>query len=112
VKYSRLNITEDAIPIWGHCFRKIGKNVILQIGSESSQESSCFRCFHLKLVARNVLRVFTSDQDYISKCYTTEMKAVASCPAQDDMQLDSVDLKEDDTTHTEIILYSKCVSFF
>jgi hypothetical protein len=99
VKYSKVNITEDSIPIWGHCFRKIDKNVILQIDLE---ESSCFRCFQLKLVARNVLRVLTSDQDYISKCYTTEMKAVASCP-----QPGSDEAKPDDGGHTEIVLYSK-----
>jgi len=29
VQYSPVNITIEAIPIWGHCHRKIGNNVIL-----------------------------------------------------------------------------------
>nr|CAD7405109.1 unnamed protein product [Timema cristinae] len=29
VQYSHVNITADSIPIWGHCHRRIGNNVIL-----------------------------------------------------------------------------------
>lgn len=96
VHYSDVNITEDAIAIWGHCHKRIENNVILMIGSD---ETACFRCFHLKLVARNVLKVHTADKDYISKCYTNENKAIASCPSED--------MLKDASKHTEIILYSK-----
>ncbi|XP_037050218.1 uncharacterized protein LOC119084372 isoform X1 [Bradysia coprophila] len=94
VHYSDVNITEDAIAIWGQCHKRIENNVILMIGSD---ETACFRCFHLKLVARNVLKVHTADKDYISKCYTNENKAIASCP--------SLDMLNDASKHTEIILY-------
>lgn len=93
--YSEVNITEDAIAIWGQCYKRIENNVILMIGSD---ETACFRCFHLKLVARNVLKVHTADKDYISKCYTNEDKAIASCPSED--------MLKDASKHTEIILYS------
>lgn len=92
--YSQVNITEDSIPIWGQCHARINNNVILKIGSD---ETSCYRCFQLKLVSRNVLRVHTADKDYISKCYTNEMKAIASCP--------TTDILNDRTLHKEIILY-------
>lgn len=68
--------------------------MILQIGSD---ETTCFRCFYLKLVSRNVLRVHAADKDYISKCYTNELKAMASCPTPE--------ILKDRTRHTEIILY-------
>lgn len=62
-----------------------------------SDESSCFRCFRLHLVARNVLRVHTAEKDYISKCYTNEDKAIESCPTPD--------ILKDSNLHQEIILY-------
>lgn len=99
VQYSEVNVTEDSIPIWGQCYKRIDNNVILQIGSD---ETTCFRCFHLKLVARNILRVHTTDKDFISKCYTNEMKAIASCP--------TADILENKRRHTEIILY-KTIEF-
>lgn len=92
--YSKVNITEDSIPIWGQCYKRIDNNVILKIDSE---ETSCYRCFRLKLVSRNVLRVHTADKDYISKCYTNEAKAIASCP--------TTDILKDRNLHKEIILY-------
>ncbi|KAJ6634781.1 hypothetical protein Bhyg_13360 [Pseudolycoriella hygida] len=94
VHYSIVNVTEDAIAIWGQCHKRIENNVILMIGSD---ETACFRCFHLKLVARNVLKVHTADKDYISKCYTNEDKAIESCPSDD--------MLKDASKHTEIILY-------
>ena len=91
--YSHINITADSIPIWGLCYKRTGNNVILMI---SSEETSCFRCFNLKLVAKNILLVKTLDSDYISKCYTNE--ASVECPD---------DSHGDDKNFTEIILYSK-----
>lgn len=99
VQYSEVNVTEDSIPIWGLCYRRVDNNIILQIGSD---ETACFRCFHLKLVARNILRVHTADLNYISKCYTNELKAIASCP--------TAEILKDRTRHTEIILY-KTIQF-
>lgn len=77
VHYSVVNITADAIPIWGQCHRRIGNDVILRIDSDASE---CYRCLQLRLLARNVLRVRTDDSEYISKCYTNEGKAMATCP--------------------------------
>lgn len=77
VRYSAVNVTADAIPIWGQCHRRIGHNVILQIDSDASE---CYRCIQLRLLARNVLRVRTADRDLIAKCYTNEAKALATCP--------------------------------
>ncbi|XP_062556321.1 uncharacterized protein LOC134221144 [Armigeres subalbatus] len=94
VRYSRINITESAIPIWGNCHKRHDNNVVLKTGTE---EASCFRCFHLKLVSKNVLRVLTTDNDYISKCHTNEEKALASCLGDDALQ--------DEDKSTEIILY-------
>ncbi|XP_053680572.1 uncharacterized protein LOC128731471 [Anopheles nili] len=94
VRYSRINITENAIPLWGMCHRRRDNNVILMTGSE---EASCFRCFHLKLVSKNVLRVLAADQDYLSKCHTNEEKALASCLTEDDLL--------NEAKNTEIILY-------
>lgn len=94
VMYTRVNITEDSIPIWGFCHLKIDSNVILRIDAD---ETSCFRCFRLKLMARNVLSVHTAEKDYISKCYTNEEKAIASCPTPD--------ILKDRNLHKEIMLY-------
>lgn len=94
VLYSQVNITEDSIPIWGECYKRIDNNIILRIGSE---ETSCFRCFHLKLLSRNVLRVHVADKDYISKCYTNEAIAIASCP--------NANISRNSTRNKEIILY-------
>lgn len=96
VRYSRINITESAIPIWGMCHRRHDNNVVLVTGTDEAQ---CYRCFHLKLVSKNVLRVLTMDNDYISKCHTNEEKALASCLRDDALQ--------DEEKNTEIILYSK-----
>ncbi|XP_039449210.1 uncharacterized protein LOC120428283 [Culex pipiens pallens] len=94
VRYSRINITESAIPIWGMCHRRHDNNVVLVTGTDEAQ---CYRCFHLKLVSKNVLRVLTTDNDYISKCHTNEEKALASCLRDDALQ--------DEEKNTEIILY-------
>lgn len=94
VLYSQVNITEDSIPIWGQCYKRIDNNIILKIGSD---ETSCYRCFHLKLVSRNVLRVHAADKDYISKCYTNEVIAIASCP--------STEFLLDSSRSKEIVLY-------
>lgn len=95
VSYTHVNITEDSIPIWGLCHRRIGKNIVLRMDSD---ETSCYKCIHINLVSRNVLRIYTAEQeDYGSTCYTNEEKAIASCPI--DGMLD------DQPTHKEIILY-------
>lgn len=94
VLYTQVNITEDSIPIWGQCYKRIDSNVILRIDSD---ETSCFRCFRMKLVSRNVLRVHTAEKDYISKCYTNEEKAIASCP--------TADILKNRNLHKEIMLY-------
>lgn len=96
VQYSQINITEDSIPIWGQCLKRIENNVILMIGTD---EPICYRCFNIKLVSRNILRVLTTDKDYKSKCFTDETKAMQSCPTSE--------ILSNSAMHTEIILYSK-----
>lgn len=97
VTYSQINITDNAIPIWGFCHRRLDNdNVVLMINS-GIEETNCFRCFNLRLVAKNVVRVRTTDADYISKCYTNEERAI--CPTEADLQ--------DPRRHTEVILYSE-----
>lgn len=100
VTYSQINITDNAIPIWGYCHRRMENNVILMISS-GTEETNCFRCFNIRLVAssKNVVRVHTTDADYISKCYTNEEKAISSCPTEADLT--------DPSRNTEIILYSE-----
>lgn len=100
VTYSQINITDNAIPIWGYCHRRMENNVILMISS-GTEETNCFRCFNIRLVAssKNVVRVHTTDADYISKCYTNEEKAISSCPTDADLK--------DPSRNTEIILYSE-----
>lgn len=94
VSYTHVNITEDSIPIWGLCHRRIGNNIVLRMDSD---ETSCYKCIHVNLVSRNVLRIHTAEEDYGSTCYTNEEKAILSCPS--DTMLD------DQPTHKEIILY-------
>lgn len=101
IKYSHINITDDAVPIWGHCYRRVGNNVILMSGDETP----CFRCFNLRLVTRNVLQVITADADYESKCYTNDIKVLASCPSEDSTIQSLKPL-------LEITLYSELKSFF
>lgn len=92
VSYTHVNITEDSIPIWGLCHRRIANNIVLRMDSD---ETSCYKCIHVNLVSRNVLRIHTAEEDYGSTCYTNEEKAIASCP----------DHLDDQPTHKEIILY-------
>ncbi|KAJ8980707.1 hypothetical protein NQ317_019201 [Molorchus minor] len=79
VQYSTLNITENSIPIWGNCHRRIGNAFILMF---NYSETSCIRCLHLKLRSPNVLQVFASSQETISKCFTNEESAEANCPSE------------------------------
>ncbi|KAF5294827.1 hypothetical protein FQA39_LY00311 [Lamprigera yunnana] len=94
VQYSTLNITPNAIPIWGNCHRRIGNNFILMINYGSD---SCIRCLHLKLRSKSILQVHAASQETISKkCYTKEESAEASCPSEISVQK---------RTTTEIILF-------
>ncbi|XP_044741758.1 uncharacterized protein LOC123302749 [Chrysoperla carnea] len=94
VQYSYVNITQDAIPIWGQCHRRIGNNVVLMI---ESINSACYRCVHLKLRSRNVLQVNTVNSDFLSKCWRNESLAV--CPSEE--VLNKINAT------TEIMLYKK-----
>ncbi|KAG8236091.1 hypothetical protein J437_LFUL016142 [Ladona fulva] len=76
VQYSALNISAESIPIWGHCHRRIGSNVLLM---DDSGGARCIRCFQLSLRSMNVLSVLTEGLD---KCYTSEEAAVATCPGE------------------------------
>lgn len=98
-RYDEIEISDDAIPIWGHCHRRINNNVILKQNSEA--ELDCYLCFQLKLVAQNILRVYT-DKNVFSKCSTNETLVMESCPQENAV----IDLEKDN----EMILY-KTVDF-
>lgn len=92
VIYTHVNVTEESIPIWGECYKRInGSKIILKVDSD---DSSCFRCFHIDLAARNVLRVITSEE---SRCYTNEEKSIESCPIMENIK--------NQNPYKEIILY-------
>lgn len=91
VSYTNVNITEDSIPIWGLCHKRIGNNIVLRM-----DETGCYKCIHVNLVTRYVLRIYTAEQD-VSKCYTNEEKAIATCPTEG--------MVEDQPMQKEIILY-------
>ncbi|CAH2006229.1 unnamed protein product [Acanthoscelides obtectus] len=80
IQYSTVNITENSIPIWGSCHRRIGNNYILIY---NYSETSCIRCLHLKLRSASVLQVYTVNQETISKCFTNEKTAEENCPSDE-----------------------------
>ncbi|CAG9816708.1 unnamed protein product [Phaedon cochleariae] len=82
IQYSTLNITDNSIPIWGNCHRRIGNNFILMF---NYSETLCVRCLHLKLRSSNVLQIFATDPETISKCYTNEESAEANCPSEESL---------------------------
>ncbi|XP_072402400.1 uncharacterized protein [Diabrotica undecimpunctata] len=80
IQYSPLNITENSIPIWGNCHRRIGNNFILMF---NYSETLCVRCLLLKLRSANVLQIFVATEETISKCFTNEKAAEENCPSED-----------------------------
>ncbi|XP_050426608.1 uncharacterized protein LOC126836931 isoform X2 [Adelges cooleyi] len=82
VQYSQVNITEDAIPIWGHCEKRVGNNNYILV--DSYKGTTCIRCINLKLRAPNVIRVHTAEGP--QKCYTQQESAEATCPSENDLQ--------------------------
>ncbi|KAI4492791.1 hypothetical protein M0804_002582 [Polistes exclamans] len=73
IQYSTINITYNAIPVWGFCRRRVGENVLL---IDRYGDGDCIRCFRLKRRTRNVIEVFSED---LNRCYTYESAAIASC---------------------------------
>ncbi|GAB0096103.1 uncharacterized protein DMENIID0001_115700 [Sergentomyia squamirostris] len=100
VVYSQINITSDLITIWGNCHRRIGNSMILMMASleedEDDGDTNCFRCFHITLVSKNIVRVYTT-MEYMAKCFTNEEKAIMSCPSEESLR--------EAEDHTEIILF-------
>uniref|UniRef100_A0A1B0CSD0 Putative secreted protein n=3 Tax=Lutzomyia longipalpis TaxID=7200 RepID=A0A1B0CSD0_LUTLO len=98
VVYSQINITSDLITIWGNCHRRIGNNIILMMASleDEEEDTTCYRCFHITLVTKNIVRVYTT-MEYMAKCFTNEDKAIMSCPTETSLR--------DPEEHTEIILF-------
>ncbi|KAH1023040.1 hypothetical protein HUJ04_012322 [Dendroctonus ponderosae] len=83
IQYSTLTITPNSISLWGNCQKRINNNVILMFNYGNT---SCYTCLHLKLRSTNVLQVFASSQEIISKCFTNEGSAEANCPSQESLQ--------------------------
>ncbi|XP_076396125.1 uncharacterized protein LOC100883440 isoform X1 [Megachile rotundata] len=73
IQYSTINITFNAIPVWGYCHRRVGDNVLLM---DRYGDGDCIRCFRLLRRSRNVIEVFSEN---LNKCYTSESTALASC---------------------------------
>ncbi|XP_070163820.1 uncharacterized protein [Polyergus mexicanus] len=74
IQYSTINITFNAIPVWGYCHKKIGDNVLLMDRYDDNKD--CIRCFRLLRRSRNVIEVFS---EALNKCYIYEPTALASC---------------------------------
>ncbi|XP_025268422.1 uncharacterized protein LOC105254742 [Camponotus floridanus] len=73
IQYSTINITFNAISVWGYCHKKVGDNVLLM---DRSRYKDCTRCFRLLRRSRNVIEVFSEALD---RCYMSESAALASC---------------------------------
>ncbi|XP_050313503.1 uncharacterized protein LOC126748367 [Anthonomus grandis grandis] len=84
IVYSALTISPNAISIWGNCHKRIGNNVILMF---NYTDTSCYTCLHLKLRSQNVLQVFASSKEIISKCFTNEASADANCPSPESLEV-------------------------
>lgn len=80
VTYSEITLEVDAIPPWGRCHKRRGHNVILK---DSNGIEDCMRCFHLTFKTPNVIQLYTED---LSKCYTNEDAARATCPSEKDIR--------------------------
>ncbi|XP_058808315.1 uncharacterized protein LOC131673935 isoform X2 [Phymastichus coffea] len=74
VQYSTINITFNAIPVWGYCHKKIADKVLLRDSRGGYGE--CMRCFQLIRRSRNIVEVFSQD---LNRCYTNESGAIESC---------------------------------
>ncbi|XP_014206272.1 uncharacterized protein LOC106637825 isoform X1 [Copidosoma floridanum] len=74
VRYAALNITFNAIPAWGYCYRRIDDKVLLR--DRRGGYDHCIRCFRLARRSANVIEVFSQSLD---RCYANESLAVASC---------------------------------
>ncbi|XP_072750030.1 uncharacterized protein [Anoplolepis gracilipes] len=73
IQYSTINITFNAIPVWGYCHKKVGDNVLLM---DRNRDKDCIRCFRLLRRSRNVIEVFS---EALNRCYIYESAALASC---------------------------------
>ncbi|XP_020289129.1 uncharacterized protein LOC109857350 [Pseudomyrmex gracilis] len=73
IQYSTINITFNAIPVWGYCHKRVGDNVLL---IDRNGDKDCIRCFRLMRRTRNVIEVFS---EALNKCYLFESAALASC---------------------------------
>ncbi|XP_025834696.1 uncharacterized protein LOC108738245 isoform X1 [Agrilus planipennis] len=83
VQYSTLNITATSIPIWGNCHERRGSNFVLILDYGVNK---CIRCLHLKMRSKNIMQVFTTGQETISKCYVNEESAINNCPTTEFVQ--------------------------
>ncbi|KAM0736266.1 hypothetical protein ACS0PU_010227 [Formica fusca] len=74
IQYSTINITFNAIPVWGYCHKKVGDNVLLMDRYDDNKD--CIRCFRLLRRSRNVIEVFS---EALNRCYINEPAALTSC---------------------------------
>ncbi|XP_039310112.1 uncharacterized protein LOC105204366 isoform X2 [Solenopsis invicta] len=73
IQYSTINITFNAIPVWGYCHKRFGDNVLLMSRYDNKD---CIRCFRLLRRSRNVIEIFSEP---LNRCYIYKAPAVASC---------------------------------
>ncbi|XP_045102880.1 uncharacterized protein LOC123499210 isoform X2 [Portunus trituberculatus] len=77
ISYQSITIHSDAVQEWGTCWERLDSTVIL---ADSTGASQCFRCVNVRLVAAQVLQVWTPG---LQTCYTTKEAAYQTCPTPD-----------------------------
>ncbi|XP_050737672.1 uncharacterized protein LOC127009040 isoform X3 [Eriocheir sinensis] len=74
ITYQNITIHNDVVQEWGVCHRRRDDTVIL---ADSTGVSQCYKCVSLRLVAAQVLQVWTPG---LQKCFTSEDTAFQTCP--------------------------------
>lgn len=74
LSYQSITIHSDSVQEWGLCWERLDSTVIL---ADSTGASQCFRCVSVRLVAPQVLQVWTPG---LQTCYTTKEAAYQTCP--------------------------------
>ncbi|KAG5675652.1 hypothetical protein PVAND_005539 [Polypedilum vanderplanki] len=77
IQYSVINITNDDISPYGLCYSRNGSNFIVVLGNEDDR-ISCYRCFSLRMVSKNVLLLIHTESDINSKCSSSP--ETVKCP--------------------------------
>lgn len=74
IAYQTITIHSDAVQEWGTCYQRLDNALIL---ADSTGVSQCYRCVSLRLVAAQVLQVWTLG---LQTCYISQDAAYRNCP--------------------------------